>query len=135
MDKDVSKTYETLHDECYLKQRNKLSNVSYGILFYCLTKFNQKILILSRFCYKKLFFLCNHDNWIVYQILLQYKVVLFVKIWRQHVCYFLRNCLCLNIVLYYGFSLLPIFSLVLQPWMSAYIRKTDGVYISVPKDD
>jgi hypothetical protein len=27
------------------------------------------------------------------------------------------------------FSLLHIFSLVLQPWMSAYIRKTDGVYI------
>jgi hypothetical protein len=31
------------------------------------------------------------------------------------------------------FSLLHIFSLVLQPWMSANIRKTDGVYISVPK--
>ena len=38
-------------------------------------------------------------------------------------------------VIYYGFSLLHIFSLVLQPWMSAYIRKTDGVYISVPKND
>jgi hypothetical protein len=37
--------------------------------------------------------------------------------------------------LYYEFSLLHIFSLVLQPWMSAYIRKTDGVYISVPKND
>ena len=35
----------------------------------------------------------------------------------------------------YGFSLLHIFSLVLQPSMSAYIRKTDGVYISVPKND
>ena len=35
--------------------------------------------------------------------------------------------------IYYEFSLLHIFSLVLQPWMSAYIRKTDGVYISVPK--
>ena len=43
--------------------------------------------------------------------------------------------LLLCIVLYYGFSLLHIFSLVLQPWMSAYIRKTDGVYISVPKND
>jgi len=31
---------------------------------------------------------------------------------------------------YYGFSLLHKFSLVLQPGMSAYIRKTDGVYIS-----
>jgi hypothetical protein len=37
--------------------------------------------------------------------------------------------------IYYGFSLLHIFSLVLQPWMSAYIRKTDRVYISVPKND
>jgi hypothetical protein len=41
----------------------------------------------------------------------------------------------LYIWIYYGFSLLHIFSLVLQPWMSAYIRKTDGVYISVPKND
>ena len=40
-----------------------------------------------------------------------------------------------NITLYYEFSLLHIFLLVLQPWMSAYIRKTDGVYISVPKND
>jgi hypothetical protein len=40
------------------------------------------------------------------------------------------------VTLYYRFSLLHIFSLVLQPWMSAYIRKTDGfVYISVPKND
>ena len=37
--------------------------------------------------------------------------------------------------IYYEFSLLHICSLVLQPWMSAYIRKTDGVYISVPKND
>ena len=40
-----------------------------------------------------------------------------------------------NLTIYYEFSLLHIFSLVLQPWMSAYIRKTDGVYISVPKND
>jgi hypothetical protein len=40
-----------------------------------------------------------------------------------------------NIIIYYGFSLLHIFSLVLQPWMSAYIWKTDRVYISVPKND
>ena len=40
-----------------------------------------------------------------------------------------------DIYIYYGFSLLHIFALVLQPWMSAYIRKTDGVYISVPKND
>jgi hypothetical protein len=39
------------------------------------------------------------------------------------------------IYIYYEFSLLHIFSLVLQSWMSAYIRKTDGVYISVPKND
>jgi hypothetical protein len=31
------------------------------------------------------------------------------------------------IKIYYEFSLLHIFSLVIQPWMSAYIRKTDGV--------
>ena len=41
----------------------------------------------------------------------------------------------LYIYIYYKFSLLHIFSLVLQPWMSAYIRKTDGVYISVPQKD
>jgi hypothetical protein len=39
------------------------------------------------------------------------------------------------IYIYYEFSLLHIFSLDHQPWMSAYIRKTDGVYISVPKKD
>jgi hypothetical protein len=33
---------------------------------------------------------------------------------------------------YYEFSLLHIFSLVIQPWMSAYIRKTD-VYIFSPQ--
>jgi hypothetical protein len=36
-----------------------------------------------------------------------------------------------DIMLYYEFSLLRIFSLVIQPWMSAYIRKTDGVYMYV----
>ena len=41
----------------------------------------------------------------------------------------------ININQYYEFSLLHIFSLVLQPWMSAYIQKTDVVYISVPKKD
>ena len=35
------------------------------------------------------------------------------------------------IKIYYEFSLLHIFSLVIQPWMSAYIRKTDGVYMYV----
>ena len=34
----------------------------------------------------------------------------------------------IQVNIYYGFSLLHLFSLVLQPWMSAYIRKT---YISV----
>jgi hypothetical protein len=38
-------------------------------------------------------------------------------------------------LIYYGFNLLHKFLLVLQPWMSAYIRKTDEVYISVPKKD
>jgi hypothetical protein len=37
----------------------------------------------------------------------------------------------MNIDEYYEFSLLHTFSLVLQPWMSAYIRKTDGVYMYV----
>jgi hypothetical protein len=37
---------------------------------------------------------------------------------------------------YYGFRLVHKLSLVLQPWMSAYIRKTDGVYIfQSPKND
>jgi hypothetical protein len=35
-----------------LNRENKLSDVSYGVLFYCLIKFNQKILILSRFATK-----------------------------------------------------------------------------------
>ena len=39
------------------------------------------------------------------------------------------------IYIYHEFNLLHIFSLFPQPWMSAYIRKTDGVYISVPKND
>jgi hypothetical protein len=33
-------------------------------------------------------------------------------------------------IYHYGVSLLHTFSLVLQPWMSTYIRKTDGVCIS-----
>jgi hypothetical protein len=41
-------------------------------------------------------------------------------------------CSCSRYV-YYEFSLLHIFSLVIQPWMSAYIRKTDGVYIFSPQ--
>ena len=36
-----------------------------------------------------------------------------------------------TIYIYYRFSLLHKFSLVLQPWMSEYIWKTDRVYISV----
>jgi hypothetical protein len=35
----------------------------------------------------------------------------------------------LYISIYYEFSLLHIFSLVIKLWMSAYIRKTDGVYM------
>ena len=46
---------------------------------------NLKMLILKRFV-KKNDFLCDDDNWIVYKILLQYKVVLFVKIWWEIVC-------------------------------------------------
>ena len=39
--------------------------------------------------------------------------------------------LYIYIYIYYEFSLLHIFSLVIQPLMSAYIRKTDGVYMYV----
>ena len=46
---------------------------------------NLKMLILKRFV-KKNDFLCDDDNWIVYKILLQYKVVLFVKILWEIVC-------------------------------------------------
>ena len=37
----------------------------------------------------------------------------------------------MTMYIYYGFGLLHTFSLVLQPSMSAYIRKTDGVYMYV----
>ena len=37
----------------------------------------------------------------------------------------------LIIIIYYEFSLLHIFSLVIQPLMSAYIRKTDRVYMYI----
>jgi hypothetical protein len=51
---------------------------------------------------------------------------------RTNNLYIFWQCTCNFVVyIYYGFSLLHNFSLVLQPWMSAYIRKTDGVYISV----
>ena len=59
---------------------------------------NQIMFILSKFLAN--FILCNHDNWIVYNILLYYKVMLLLKIWWQNICYLLRNCLCLNIALY-----------------------------------
>jgi hypothetical protein len=35
-----------------LNRENKLSDVSCGVFFYCLIKFNQKILIVSRFVTK-----------------------------------------------------------------------------------
>ena len=35
-----------------LDREHKLSDVSCGVLFYCLIKFNQKILMLSRFATK-----------------------------------------------------------------------------------
>ena len=63
---------------------------------------NQIMLILSK--YLTILFLCNYDNWIVYKLLLYYKVVLFGKIWWQNVSYLLRNCLYLNIVLYLLFK-------------------------------
>jgi hypothetical protein len=63
---------------------------------------NQIMFISSKFITN--FILCNHDNWIVYKLLLYNKVVLLVKIWWQNVCYLLRNCLCLNIVLYLLFK-------------------------------
>ena len=60
---------------------------------------------------------------------LQYTLV------RQHykwtVCWYLDKIW--NKIIYYKFSLLHIFSLVLQPWMSAYIRKTDGYIFQSPK--
>jgi hypothetical protein len=40
-----------------LNRENKLSDVSCGVLFYCLIKFNQKILILSRFIAKNHMFI------------------------------------------------------------------------------
>ena len=61
------------------------------------------------------------------------------KKWRTQNCSLFMSSECRawdnnnNISLYYEFSLLHIFSLVMQPWMSAYIRKTDGVYIFSPQ--
>jgi hypothetical protein len=71
---------------------------------------------------------------------LWYNVLFYIPIFRDFITMYCfisgySVTLLLCVVLYYGFSLLHIFSLVLQPWMSAYIRKTDGVYISVPKND
>ena len=71
---------------------------------------------------------------------LWYNVLFYIPIFRDFITMYCfisgySVTLLLCVVLYYGFSLLHIFSLVLQPWMSAYIWKTDGVYISVPKND
>ena len=61
-------------------------------------------------------------------------MLIFINIFFSFTFCFIYDFLCIllcYLILYYEFNLLHIFSLVLQPWMSAYIRKTDGVYISV----
>ena len=67
---------------------------------------------------------------------LWFNVLFYISIFRDFVTMYCfisgySVTLLLCVVLYYGFSLLHIFSLVIQPWMSAYIRKTDGVYMYV----
>jgi hypothetical protein len=54
-----------------------------------------------------------------------------MTIWHYVHKYIIVYSMIIFIKVYYEFSLLRIFSLVIQPWMSAYIRKTDGVYIYV----
>jgi hypothetical protein len=83
-------------------------------------------------------FLCGTHG-ILYVIQLSDRVTVMQMIWRDTRFELFRgnyrSCAMFtwwkNIYKYYEFSLLHIFSLILQPWMSAYIRKTDGVYISV----
>jgi hypothetical protein len=84
------------------KIKFQMCRVASYFYFNHVIELNQIMLILSKFL--TIFFLCNHDNWIVYKILLYYKVVLHVKIWWQIVCFLLRNYLCLNIVLYLLFK-------------------------------
>jgi hypothetical protein len=77
---------------------------------------------------------CHFRSWTICYIMPYILYNYFFKfIFHFNFPYLLISQTCFNIPVYYEFSLLHIFSLVLQPWMSAYIRKTDGVYISVPK--
>ena len=54
---------------------------------------------------------------------------------HTHICIYMLMLQSVenHIYIYYEFSLLHKLSLVLQPLMSAYIRKTDGVYIWMPR--
>jgi hypothetical protein len=52
-----------------------------------------------------------------------------ITTWQIYI-YWYHHCFSTNIYIYYRFSLLHKFSLVVHPWMSAYIRKTGGVYMS-----
>jgi hypothetical protein len=53
-----------------------------------------------------------------------------VELWSIWVCWI---WMIINVNIYYGFSLLHTFALVIRPWMSTYIQKTDGVYIMTSK--
>ena len=65
MNKDVSKTDETLQDECIFKCRKCRKYKIYRVAscFNRVIELNQKMLILSTFL-TKYYFLCDDDNWI-----------------------------------------------------------------------
>jgi hypothetical protein len=62
IDKDVSKTDETLHDECiFIMEKIKYQMYHVTYCFNRVIELNQKMLILSKFLTKN-YFLCNQDN-------------------------------------------------------------------------
>ena len=86
-------------------------------------------------CFSDMTMLCCHcDCWWFSDMTPKFRIQssVFLDNIQDVVCccltYIKRNAF---ITVYYEFSLLRIFSLVIQPWMSAYIRKTDGVYMYV----
>jgi hypothetical protein len=62
IDKDVSKTDETQHDECiFLMKKIKYQMYRVTSCFNRVIELNQKMLILSK-CLTRNYFLCNQDN-------------------------------------------------------------------------
>ena len=106
-----------------------LSPICYSINYLQSLYFNLRFILTS----PPSFALLTNERVINQSINHLYSHKPYTTVQRRHT--YTYNKYWIDINIYYGFSLLHIFSLVLQPWMSAYIRKTDGVYISVPKND